>query len=237
ARKTGEQAGLVAAWVEARWLEGWLRGYGGRSFAPDGTPTLNTPQMVSALNLLKELRTAGPPQPSTYLDGARLFRRGEAAYAIDGDWAFPRYRSVTETLDLGFAPLPRVPATGLPALAPLTSWYVMYSATLADARLEGAHTLGAALTEPDMQRRIAAELHFLPARTTLLADAAVTSDPALAAEASGAAQAPGIPPTLGVRCYWNAAEIVLPAMLLDEIPVDKAAERLQERTQNCIDAG
>jgi hypothetical protein len=30
---------------------------------------------------------------------------------------------------------------------------------------------------------------------------------------------------------------VLPAMLLDEIPVDKAAERLQERTQNCIDAG
>jgi ABC-type glycerol-3-phosphate transport system substrate-binding protein len=192
--------------------------------------------MISALNLLKELRAGGPPPPSTYLDGARLFRRGEAAFAIDGDWALRKYRQYTDTLDLGVAPLPVVPATGQPALSPLSGWYLMYSAHLAGDQLARAHALGAALAAPESQARVARDLGYLPARRASLADPAVLADPALAAEATGAEQAPGIPPSMAVRCYWDAAEIVLPAWLLDEIDAERAAERLQERTVNCLAA-
>ena len=58
ARDRGDMYGLVAGWAEPRWLLAWLAGFGGAPLSADGQPTLDTPQMQSALNLLKELRTA-----------------------------------------------------------------------------------------------------------------------------------------------------------------------------------
>src|SRR5262245_11563053 len=81
----GDRYGLVAGWAEPRWLVAWLAGFGGSALAADGSPSLDTPQMTAALNLLKELRVSGPPPPSTYREGARLFRQGRAAFALDGD--------------------------------------------------------------------------------------------------------------------------------------------------------
>src|SRR5690606_24845382 len=88
----------------------------------DGQPTLNTEEMIAALNLLKELRRTGPPPPSTYADGVKLFREGRAAFAIDGDWASASYRQYTHTLDLGIARAPRISATGRSAALDLCRW-------------------------------------------------------------------------------------------------------------------
>jgi ABC-type glycerol-3-phosphate transport system substrate-binding protein len=232
----GGRAGLVAGWVEMRWLEAWLRGTGGASTGRDGSPTLDTPAMVAALTLLKALRTAGPPPPSTYAEGAKLFRTGKAAFAIDGDWALHEYRAYSETLDLAIAPLPNVTATGQAALAPLEGVYLMYSAALAGPQLTQARALGIALTSPASQARIAHDLGHLPAMRAVLRTTAVTADPALAAAATQALSAPGIPPQQGLRCAWLAGEPVLPALLLGDIPPDQAAKRLQEWAQACMEA-
>lgn len=233
AQTSGGTYGLVAGWVEARWFALWLDMTGGKILDDAGMPSLDTPETVAALELLRTLRRFGPAPPSTYDAGARLFRRGRAALAIDGDWALDSYRNLTGTLDLGIAPLP-LASNGRTAAAPLTGVYLMYGAALDGARLAQAEQLAATLADARWQARVARDLGMLPAMTSILADPAVTTDPALAAAASYAARAPGIPPTLAIRCAWDAVEIALPPFLLGQRTAAETATAMQRRATACI---
>ena len=230
----GGRFGLVAGWAEPRWFTAWLNGFGGAALDPGGTPTLDTPQTVSALYLLRELRAGGPPPPSSYQDGVRLFRRGEAALAIDGDWSLPSYRAYSETLDLGVAPMPVVPATGRPATSSMGGIYLMYNLALRGQRLGQALALGRALAQPASQARIAGELGRLPALRASLADPAVAANAALAAAAAQAAQAPGLPPTRGLRCAWDAIQDQLAPVILGDQTAEEAARSMQARAEACL---
>ena len=232
----GDVYGLVAAWVEPRWFTAWLNGFGGAPLDANGQPTLNTSQTVAALNLLKELRTAGPPTPSTYEDGARLFRQGRAAFAIDGDWSLASYREYTDTLDLGIAPMPQVPATGRTAAAGLGGTYLMYSNTLSGAQLDAARALGRALAGADAQARIAGELGLLPALRAAQNIPAVANNPALAAAAAQAQAAPGLPPIGALRCAWNAIQPQLAPVLLGQQTQEDAAAVMQSSAEACVAA-
>lgn len=236
AQTGGGQFGLVAAWAEPRWFAAWLAGTGGSLVGPDGAPTLDTPELVAALYLLKELRVAGPPPPSSYQDGAALFAQGRVAFAIDGDWALEAYRQNPDVLDLGIAPMPIVPGTGQRAAPPLNGIYLLRSASLSDAQLDEARALAATLTDPATQARIARELGLLPAVQAALNDPAVQENPALAAAAAQAMNTPALPPTLGLRCAWRVLEIGLPAVLLDEVTPEEAAGRMQRDAQACVQA-
>jgi arabinogalactan oligomer/maltooligosaccharide transport system substrate-binding protein len=230
----GGNVGLVAAWVEMRWLQAWLAGWGERILAVDGSPQLDTPAMIEALGLLKSLRAAGPPPPSTYAAGAKLFRDGKAAFAIDGDWALSEYRRYTETLELGFAPLPTVSPAGQRALAPLEGIYLMYGAQLNEAQRGEAHKLAEALLRPGTQAALARELGYLPALRSAIRDSAVTRDPALRAAAQTAERAPGLPPSPGLRCAWESAEGILPLFLLGDLDAEETSARLQRDAETCM---
>jgi ABC-type glycerol-3-phosphate transport system substrate-binding protein len=229
----GGTYGLVSAWAEPRWFTAWLHGFGGTALDPNGAPTLDTPQSIAALDLLRELRGSGPPPPSTYADGVRLFRRGNAAFAIDGDWSLERYRAAAETLDLGIAPMPVVPATGQPATSTMGGIYLMYNRALEGSRLDQARALGRALAQPQSQARIARDLHRLPALRSALADPAVASDAALAAAAAQAENAEGLPPTQGLRCAWDAIRTALPPLIIGEQTQEEAAQSMQANAVAC----
>jgi ABC-type glycerol-3-phosphate transport system substrate-binding protein len=234
AKAGGERYGLVAGWAEPRWLLAWLAGFGGAALGPDGAPTLDTPQMVSALNLLKELRVAGPPAPSTYEAGVRLFRQSRAAFAIDGDWSLDHYRAYSDTLALGIAAMPIVPATGRAAVGPLSGVYLMYGRSLEGARREQALALGAALAQPPAQARIVRDLGQLPALRVALSDPAVAADPALAAAAAQADRALGLPPTVALHCAWRAIGAELAPVLLGEQAPADAARAMQASADACV---
>lgn len=230
----GGRVGLVAGWTEARWFAFWLDITGGVMLDADGMPALNAPPVVAALELLRSARRYGPTPPSTYDEGARLFRRGRAALAIDGDWALESYRGLTDTLELGVAPLP-LTNRGAPATAPLTGVYLMYGAALDGQRLVHAEALAATLREPAWQARIARDLGILPASIIALSDPAITDDPALAAAATYARNAPGIPPTRPVRCAWDAIEVELPPLLLGRRTAAETAAAMQQRAMVCVE--
>jgi ABC-type glycerol-3-phosphate transport system substrate-binding protein len=234
AKAGGERYGLVAGWAEPRWLLAWLAGFGGAAVGPDGAPTLDTPQMVSALNLLKELRVAGPPAPSTYEAGVRLFRQSRAAFAIDGDWSLDHYRAYSDTLALGIAAMPLVPATGRAAVGPLSGVYLMYGRSLEGARREQALALGAALAQPPAQARIVRDLGQLPALRVALSDPAVAADPALAAAAAQADRALGLPPTVALHCAWRAIGAELAPVLMGEQAPADAARAMQASADACV---
>jgi arabinogalactan oligomer/maltooligosaccharide transport system substrate-binding protein len=234
AHKGGDNYGLVAGWAEPRWLLAWLSGFGGALLGADGQPTLDTPQMLLALNLLKELRVAGPPTPSTYEAGVRLFRQGRVAFALDGDWQLDHYRVYSDTLDMGIAALPTIPATGQTAAAPLGGVYLMYGKTLVGARREQALALGSSLAQPPAQSRIASQIGQLPALRSALADPAVVADPVLLASVPQAGRAPGLPSTIGLHCAWRAIGAELAPVLMGELPPPDAARDMQASADACM---
>jgi ABC-type glycerol-3-phosphate transport system substrate-binding protein len=231
---SGDHYGLVAGWAEPRWFLAWLAGFGGAALGADGTPALDTPQTIAALNLLKELRASGPPAPSTYEASVKLFKQGRAAFAIDGDWSLAGYRDYTDTLDLAIARMPIVPATGKTATPALGGAYLMYGRALAGRRREQAYALAAALTQPVAQARIARMLQWLPALRAALADPAVTGDTALAAAATQAEGAPGLPPTVALHCAWRAIGAELPPVLLGDLAQEDAARDMQASAAACM---
>jgi ABC-type glycerol-3-phosphate transport system substrate-binding protein len=233
---SGGRYGLVMGWADPRWFVAWLTGVGGTLVGPDGAPTLDTPEMIAALNLLKELRPAGPPPPSTLDDGAALFEQGRVAFAIDGDWALSRYSQYTETLELGIAPLPIVPATGRVAAPPLNGVYLMYGARLAGASLEQARALGVALAQPVAQARVAGDLGLLPAARAAPDSPSIVQHPALAAAAAQLDGAMGLPATPVQRCAWEAIAVDLPEVLMGHATQEEAARRMQVRAANCVAA-
>jgi maltose-binding protein MalE len=232
--KNSGKVGLVSAWAEPRWFVAWLTGTGGALVGPYGAPTLDTPQVIAALNMLKELRVGGPSTPSTYDDGVALFTQGGAAFNIDGNWAIDDYRQYTDTLDLGVARMPLVPGTGRIAAPPLNGVYLMYGKDLTATRRPKAAMLMNALLAPAGQAALARELHMLPAKTSALGDEAVQSDPVLSKAAAQLDGAVGLPATKGVRCAFRVLAVALPEVLLGEWTPEQATEHMQTDATACV---
>jgi ABC-type glycerol-3-phosphate transport system substrate-binding protein len=228
-------AGLVMAWDEPRWLLPWLYGFGGApTGGPAGAPTLDTPEMRSALGLLRELAVASPQEVKTYRGGQRWFGAGEVAFAVDGDWALPEYRTLTETLDLGIAPLPVIPATGRRALPVLGGSFLMFQRDLAGADRARAEAFAAFLASPATQARLAHDLGRLPASQKALGGQAALGDPALAVAATLAANAPGLPPTKAARCALFGIDVWLPSLLKGTLDQAETATAMQQEADACV---
>lgn len=232
-----EEVGLVVAWGEGRWLLAWLNGFGGRATTPDGLqPTLDTPEMDSTLNLLRELFVAAPEEPADqgYAEGSARFAAGQAALAIDGAWTLPDYRASAVGPQLAIAPLPRIPATDRQAAPPLGGTYLLFQRALNDERLEYARGFAAYLTSPAVQRQIVSTTRRLPALRATLTDPLLTEDELLAAAAVQAEAAPGLPPTRAFRCALYGIEVRIGAVLAGDLENDEATRAMQQDAEGCM---
>lgn len=230
-----EYYGLVAAWQEYRWFTAWLNGVGGTLTTADGRqPALDTPAMVSALNLLLELRRAAPEEQQSYADVRALFGAGEAALAVDGDWSLPAYRALEPPLPFAIAPLPRVPATGRVAAPVASVTYLMFPRDLAGERLQEARAFASYVLTPAVQLRIARTLQRVPALRAVLTEPDITGDTLLAAAAIQAQDAMVLPPTEAARCALWAISQQLPPVLDEELEQQEAAEAMQQSAEWCL---
>ncbi len=232
-----EQFGFVAAWSESRWLLAWLHGMGGAPTTPDGLqPTLNTPPMLQALDLLVELHKSTPPAVQSYADMRGWVLSGRVAVAVDGAWAVQEYQQLAPGVDLGVAPMPLVPATGRRAAPPPGGSYLMLPGNPDRPPEQQAQALrfAQALAQPEAQRRTAHMLGRLPALRSLLNDPLITSDVALAAAAQHAEEASGLPPTKALRCAVHAIDAQLPPLLAGNLNQQQAAEAMQQAADACM---
>jgi arabinogalactan oligomer / maltooligosaccharide transport system substrate-binding protein len=231
--------GLAWNMPEPFWLVPWLGGYGGSVFSDAGkTPTLNTPQMISAFTLLAKFKNVDKITP-TECDYACMdshFKDGTAAMIFNGDWSLGDYTNVTatKTIDLAIAPFPKIVGADVPK--PFTSGtYIMFPKDLAGDKLAAALQLTNYFISKDVQLKWVKDQKRLPSIQALYSDVSITGDPVLSqAAAALVAAGVGMPPFATMRCNWDSLKPNLGSVLAGKMTPADAAAASQKAAESCI---
>jgi arabinogalactan oligomer/maltooligosaccharide transport system substrate-binding protein len=226
---------LVYNQTEPFWLVPWLGGFGGSVFAEDGvTPTLNTPEMVATLNWLKQLKDDEIVPAESDYDGAdTLFKEGQAAMIINGDWTLGAYKDLFGD-KLGVARIPVVSSTG-DAPAPYTSGKFFMIPTGLD---EGTQAVVVDFikfaTNNDNQVAMVSQLARLPALKTALEDESIAADAFLAGSADQMVVGVPMPTVAEMRCNWDSMKPEMLAVLAGDKEAEQAAADMQAAADACL---
>jgi arabinogalactan oligomer/maltooligosaccharide transport system substrate-binding protein len=228
--------GLVYNQTEPFWLVPWLGGFGGKVFEDDGvTPNLNTPEMVSTLQFLHDIKFQDNivPAESDYNGADALFKEGKAGMIINGDWSLGDYKDLFGD-NLGVARIPMVTATGLWP-APYTSGvFFMIPEGLEGAKLDAVKAFIDFSTNEDNQLDMVETLTRLPALKVALDNPLITDDPLLAGSAEQMTVGTPMPTVLEMRCNWDAMKPEMQAVLADTKTAEQAAADMQSAAENCV---
>lgn len=200
--------GLVFNQTESFWLVPFLGGFGGSVFAEDGsTPTLDTEAMVNALTFMHDLKYeyGVMPAEADYNVADGLFKQGDAAMIVNGDWTLGAYVEAFGD-NLGIGPIPEIVGHEWPK--PYTAGkFLMVSDDAAsdEGKAQDVADLIAFITNTENQLAQVERLSRLPGNAEAIEDPLVTEDPFLAGSAE-AIVVGGIPqPTnLEMRCVFDA---------------------------------
>ncbi len=237
AKNSGKYA-LVFNQTEPFFFIPWLGGFKGTVFAADGvTPTLDTPEMTAALQFVYDLKyTDGLVPAESDYDGAdTLFKEGNAAMIINGDWSLAGYKEALGE-NLGVAPIPQVTSTGTYP-APYTSGvFFMIPKGLEGAKLAAVVDFINFATDKENQLDMVTKLTRLPALSEALSDKLITDDPILSGSAAQMSYGTPMPTVVQMRCVWDSLKPEMQAVFANTEAAADAAKKSQDAAVACIAA-
>lgn len=227
---------LVYNQTEAFWFVPWLGGFDGKVFAADGvTPTLNTPEFIATMQFLHDIKWVDGivPAEADYDTSDTLFKEGNAAMIINGDWSLGGYKEALGD-NLGVAPIPQVSATGTYP-APYTSgvFFMIPKDLDADTLAVVVDFMNFA-TNKTNQLDMVTKLTRLPALKEALSDKLITEDPILSGSAAQMSYGTPMPTVTEMRCVWDAIKPELIAVYSDTEDAATAAANAQTAAESCI---
>jgi arabinogalactan oligomer/maltooligosaccharide transport system substrate-binding protein len=204
---TADKYGLVFNQTESFWLVPFLGGYNGSVFAADGkTPTLDTPEMTSALQLLYDWKFTDKvmPKEADYNVADGMFKDGTAAMIINGDWAMGDYKKAIGD-KLGVGPIPKITGADMPKPYTAGAFYMVPKQVGDDANKQCVVLdFVKWSTNQDNQIQMVKDLSRLPALITAIEDPIVTGDALLAGAAEAVKLGIPQPTNLEMRCVFDS---------------------------------
>jgi len=238
----GGQYGLVFHIDEPFWLIPWLTGFGGWVFDESidpPFPTLNTPEMVEALQFIYDLRYVHGIVPDGADDmdyGYSLFWDGKAAMMINGDWTLDAYRDHFGEANLGVARIPLVVETDQWPVPLVTGWYYSLNTNTGGDKLAASKLFIQYATSKPAQLLWPEETGYgvkLPALLEAFNDPAVQADPILKASADQANIGRVMPTSPSMGCIWDAMVDPLQLLWDDLVTPQAAADAMQAEAELC----
>lgn len=240
---TGDQVGIAFNQTDSFWLVPFLGGFGGSVFAADGvTPTLDTDAMRRALEFLYNLKFVDKVTPleADYNVADGLFKEGNAAYIINGDWTLEAYAASADAEtpglgdNLGVGALPLM--TGGEDPEPyVAGTYFMVPKPLAGDELTIAADFMRFATNQENQVGMVEALRRLPGNAAAFGSDVVTGDPLLAASADAAAKGVAQPVQLEMRCVFDAMNVGVRDMFAGSDDFAGLSATMQSSAEACID--
>lgn len=222
-----DQYGLVWNYTEPFFFIPFMSGFGGWVMDEEGNPTLNSPGTINGLKFIQALRDTYKiiPAESDYNIADALFKDGNAAMIINGDWSWSGYRKAG--IDIGIAPLPMITSTGL-YCAPMVSpkGYSINSNVAKEKRALAVEFIQFVM-QPDNQLSVAKALSTMPTRKELYADDFIRNDEILVNSQKQIELGRPMPVVPQLRAIWDAMRPSYQAVLGGSTTPGLAAEAMQ----------
>jgi maltose-binding protein MalE len=229
--------GLAIDVNEPFFLTSLLGGFGGAVLDSQGQPTLNTPQMVSALTYINTLLKDKTVRDTSRLKDNQIeyaFRDGRLGFYIGPDALISQYSNAINAtdadskLDLGVAPLPNIDQTGQPAVPFSDSQTFFLGASLGGDRLNTAKTFLTWLAQPAQQSDLLSKASLLPPTAAFLGSDAVKGNPVWNGLYSQLQIARPQPATMAMRAVWAALRPNLEQVVAGTAKPAAAAQQMQQ---------
>ena len=224
---------LVYNLNEPFWLVGFLGAYGGWVFDVNGKPSLNTPEMIKALEFvhtLKESKTV--PKEADYVVADSLFKDEKAAFIINGDWSYNDYKNNLED-NMGLARVPKV--TGGNFYTPMTAVHGIFVADGLEEEVEiAASKFIEYLTSKEVQLEITKANKTLPVNIEASKSADIVNDSFLSGSVIQMLEGKPMPVIPEMRAVWDAIKPFLEEVMNGTTTPKDAAKGMQELAEKKI---
>ena len=221
-----DQYGLVWNYTEPFFYVPWLGGFGEWLLTDDNSPNLNTPGNIKGFQFIKSLRDEHKiiPKECDYEIANAMFKSGNAAMIINGDWSWGDYDGV---VDFGISRIPMVSETGRwPSPLVSTKGYSINVNTKGD-KLRHTIDLMRYLTSSEIQLFYTERLNSQPSSRETLKRPEVTQNTLIKKSAEIINVGRPMPIIPEMRAVWDALREQYQAVLGGTISPEIAAKNSQ----------
>jgi maltose-binding protein MalE len=212
----------------------FLTSFGGWVMDDAGNPTLDTPEMVRAIQYVLDLRDRHNviPRESDYETANTLFRDGAAAAIINGPWAWAGYGEAG--VDYALAPIPRNMETGLWAQPMAAAKAYSVNPAVADWKLPTVLAVLQLLTGDAIQTQMADRLATIPVRTAVRNGPVMDRNPILAQSLAQIAHSRPMPTEPQLRQIWDGMKGPYQLVMNGQVTAEDGARMMQENAEKLI---
>ena len=228
-----DQYGLVWNYTEPFFYVPWLGGFGEWLLTDDNHPNLNTEGNIKGFQFIKSLRDEHKiiPKECDYEIANAMFKSGDAAMIINGDWSWGDYNGV---VDFGISRIPMVSETGRwPSPLVSTKGYSINANTMGD-KLKHTIDLMMYLTSAEIQLYFTKRLNSQPSSKATLKSPEVVQNKLIKKSAEIINVGRPMPIIPEMRAIWDALREQYQAVLGGTISPKIAAQNSQVNALNQI---
>lgn len=224
------------AWnfIEPYFVVPFIGLYGGWILDDQNRPTLDTPAVVQAGQLIYDLANKYKitPRECDYETANALFLDGKSAMIINGPWSWGTY--LKRGMDIGLARIPRNDKTGQWATPIVSPMGYSLNMNLKGERLRIALELLRYLTSPAVQLEFAKEFTLIPSRKDLVFNPGLQKDPLYRAAYDQMLVGKPMPVVTELRWIWDAMRPGYQGIFTGKYTPEQAAREMQRLAEQLI---
>lgn len=212
----------------------FLTSYGGWVLDDAGKPTLDTPEMVKAIQYVLDLRDVHNviPRESDYETANTLFRDGASAAIINGPWSWAGYGEAG--VDYALAPIPFNTETGLWARPMAAAKAYSVNPAVPAWKLPAVLSLVQMLTGDRIQEQMAERLATVPVRTAVRNGPVMDRNPILQQSLQQIAHSLPMPTDPRLRQIWDGMKGPYQLVMNGQVTAEAGAAMMQANAEKLI---
>ncbi len=231
---TPDTYALAWNYTEPAFAVPFIGGYGGWVIDDHNRPTLNTPAVVKAAQLIYDLANKYRiiPRECDYETANALFLDRRVAMIINGPWSWGTY--LKNGIPIGLARIPKIDETGLWPTPMVFPMGYVFNVNLKGETLQVVRELVRFLTSPRVELEFARQFNIIPSRKDVIRAPELMSRELYRSALDQMMVGRPMPVVTEMRWIWDAMRPAYQGIFTHQYTPQQAAEEMQRLAEKLI---
>lgn len=227
----GGHYGFVEQHSTPYYAAGWINGFGGTVLTADGTPQLDSQEVIEALQYHKKFVDLMPGE-TEYATVNTLFKEGMAHATIAGPWLIPTVRE--SGMDVGVAQMPVIDESGQQISPYMGVQGIHVLKNAAETKKDAVEKVLRAIMDPQLEIDLAKASGCAPALNSCYEMEEIQSDEIVTAMKETAEHAVPMPNVPEMDVMWTVMGNLLTDVNMSGKDVEESAQSAQKEAEQLI---